>query len=99
MATPPQRLTSTRLQDSLGLFVSFRVRMAFFLIRLLDSGKPLLPVVVASTRVTVVADKKVVRATAVADKMPPTAEDYIWTYTETGEPSLRPVVVAIGAGR
>jgi hypothetical protein len=69
--------------------------MAFFLIRLLDSGEPLLPVVVASTRVTVTANKNAVRATAVADKMPPTAEDYVWTYTETGEASLRPVVVPI----
>ena len=55
----------------------------------------MLPVVVASTRVTVTANKNAVRATAVADKMPPTAEDYVWTYTETGEASLRPVVVPI----
>lgn len=76
--------------------------MAFFLIRLLDSGmrlEPLLPVVTAAAAATVPKKPVPSSAKAVADKMPPTAEDYVWTYTETGEASLRPVVVVIGTGR
>lgn len=75
--------------------------MAFFLIRLLDSGmrlEPLLPVVTVAAAAAVPAKPVPLGAKAVADKMPPTAEDYVWTYTETGEASLRPVVVAVAVG-
>lgn len=57
--------------------------------------EPLLPVVSTETVRVVLTDN---RPGAKAVKMPPSAEDYVWTYTETGEHGLRPVVVTVGVG-
>lgn len=68
--------------------------MAFALLRLFETKTPLLPVVVAATvGGSVVAAKGNNRATA--SVMPASAEDYVWTYTESGEAALRPVIVAV----
>lgn len=74
--------------------------MALTLLRFFETKTPLLPVaVVVPAVVCSVADKmRTDKDRAVAATMPPSAEDYVWTYTETGEASLRPVVVAVGAG-
>lgn len=78
--------------------------MSLYLIRLLDRARmePLLPVVGTAAVVRCVDDgavgAKTKVASAKADKMPPSAEDYVWTYTETGDYGLRPVVVTVGVG-
>lgn len=71
--------------------------MALTLLRFFETTKtPLLPVVAVVVPVVVcgVADK-MRNDRAVAATMPPSTEDYVWTYTETGEATLRPVVVAV----
>jgi hypothetical protein len=73
--------------------------MALTLLRLFETKTPLLPVAVAGTVSVVVgggAKKEVGRA--VAATMPASVDDYVWTYTESGEGTLRPVVVAVGSG-
>lgn len=79
--------------------------MALTLLRFFEAKTPLLPVaVVVPAVVCSVADKlrtdgnKDKDRRAVAATMPPSAEDYVWTYTESGEASLRPVVVCVGGG-
>jgi hypothetical protein len=78
--------------------------MSLYLIRLLDKAwmEPLLPVVSGAAVIRreegAVGDKTKV-ASAKADKMPPSAEDYVWTYTETGDYGLRPVVVTVAAAQ
>lgn len=64
--------------------------------------EPLLPVAVVGTAVLDVNRRVDVTqgrtgASAKADKMPPSAEDYVWTYTESGDYGLRPVVVTVTA--
>lgn len=74
--------------------------MALTLLRLFETKTPLLPVVAGTVSVVVggggVAKKEVGRA--VAATMPASVDDYVWTYTESGEGTLRPVVVAVGSG-
>lgn len=75
--------------------------MALSLLRLFEAKNPLLPVVVsarARARPHVSGSSVGTSAgnRAVAATMPASAEDYVWTYTETGEASLRPVVVRVG---
>jgi hypothetical protein len=76
--------------------------MALTLLRLFETKTPLLPVAVAGTVSVVVGGGGVVGkkevGRAVAATMPASVDDYVWTYTESGEGTLRPVVVAVGGG-
>jgi hypothetical protein len=75
---------------------SFSARtMALTLLRLFETKTPLLPVVVVASRTIVALPGGGGGPRAIAETMPASTEDYVWTYTESGEESLRPVVVAV----